>query len=47
MDILQIILALGTFGIIGGIVYWFIVVLGAGLKKTKDDINNDSNFKDN
>jgi hypothetical protein len=45
MDILQIILALGVFGTIGGIIYWFGIALGAGVKSTQDDINKDPRFK--
>ena len=41
MEILQIIFALGVFGIIGGVIYWFGIALGVGIKSTQNDINKD------
>jgi hypothetical protein len=41
MIILQILLALGSFGIIGFILYWLGVALHAGPQVTKDQINKD------
>jgi len=40
MIILQILLALGAFGILAFIFYWFGVAIHAGPEATKDEINN-------
>jgi F0F1-type ATP synthase assembly protein I len=45
MIILQILLGLGSFGIIGFGIYWFAVVLKAGTKVEQDQINKDDRFK--
>ncbi len=45
MDILQILLALGSLGIIGFVLYWFGVILKAGPEVTKDQINKDPRLK--
>lgn len=45
MEIFQIIFALGVFGIIGGIIYWFGIAIGAGVKSTQQDINKDPRIK--
>jgi len=41
MIVLQILLAVGSFGILGFILYWLGVALHAGPEVTKDQINND------
>jgi hypothetical protein len=42
MIILQILLAAGSFGILGFIFYWFGIALHAGPEATKDEINKNS-----
>lgn len=46
MEILQIILGVGAFGIIGFILYWFGVILKVGPKVTQDQINKDTKQKE-
>ncbi len=41
MVILQVFLALGAFGIIGFVIYWFGVALKSGPESTKEAINKD------
>jgi hypothetical protein len=41
MIILQILLGLGSFGIIGFVLYWLGVALHAGPEAEKNQINND------
>jgi hypothetical protein len=41
MIILQILMALGAFGILGFILYWLGVMLHAGPEAEQNQINND------
>ena len=45
MIILQILLGLGSFGIIGFGIFWFAVVLKAGTKVEQDAVNKDPRLK--
>lgn len=44
-SIIGILMTLGVLGLAGFVLYWFGVSLKAGLKKTKDDINEDERFR--
>ncbi|MEK7161685.1 MAG: hypothetical protein AAB729_03275 [Patescibacteria group bacterium] len=45
MDILQILLALGSLGIIGFVLFWFGVIFKVGPKITQNQIDKDPRFK--
>jgi hypothetical protein len=45
MVILQILLGVGAFGIIGFVLYWFGIILKAGPEATKKQIDDDPRFK--